>query len=70
MSLPAEGRRPSRVPLGHLAQRIEQRGGHTYTRFYGRPSPWMSDFMPQGRLVKRINRLDGAGNIVGAAYQR
>ena len=56
--------------LGHLAQRIEQRGGYTSTRFYRRPSSWISDFMPQDRFVKRINRLDGAGNIVGAAYQR
>ena len=27
----AEGRRPTRVPLGYLAERVEQRGGHTST---------------------------------------
>jgi hypothetical protein len=66
----AEGERPSRVPLGFLAERVEQRGGHTYTRFYGQPSSWMSQFAPAGKLVKRVNRYDAANNVVGAAYAR
>jgi hypothetical protein len=66
----AEGRRPTRVPMGFLAERVTTRNGHTETRFYGKPSSWMSQFAPPGRVVKRINRLDSNGNIQGAAYQR
>jgi hypothetical protein len=29
----------------------------------------MASFAPRGQLVKSINRFDGDGNIVGAAYQ-
>ena len=66
----SEGRRPTRVPLGYLAERVEVKNSHTYARFYGQPKSWMSQFAPQGRAVKRINRLDSNGNIAGIAYGR
>jgi hypothetical protein len=66
----AEGRAPTRVAAGHLAPRVEQKGGHTITKFYGRPSTWMNTFAPRGQVVKRINRLDSSGNVTGAIYQR
>jgi hypothetical protein len=59
----AEGRRPSRVPLGVLIERTENKGGHQYTKFYGRPVSWMSQFMHQGKRIKRIiERSDNGGS--------
>jgi hypothetical protein len=66
----AEGQRPTRVPLGYLAERVETKGGHTITRFYDRPQSWMDQFMPRGARVKRMHRLDSEGNIAGVAYSR
>ena len=66
----AEGQRPSRVPAGFLAERIEQRGGHTYTRFYGAPKSWMNEFMPQGRRVKTVRQIAADGRIEGTLYQK
>jgi hypothetical protein len=67
----AEGERPTRVPTGYLAERVEHsRAGHTITKFYGMPKSWMSQFAPRGAVVKRINRLDHEGNVNGVAYQR
>ena len=68
----AEAKNPKRVPDGWLAERAEQsRAGHTITRFYGRPAAWLSNHMPPGRRVKRINRMDGGdGRLGGVAYQR
>ena len=60
----------TRVPIGHLVERVEQRRGHSITKFYGRPISWMAQFAPQGRVVKRIHRLDANGIISGVAYQR
>ena len=58
----AEGRNPSRIPLGHLAERTETKNGRAYTRFYGRPITWMAPFMTQGRRVKRIVERSDNGN--------
>jgi len=66
----ADGRRPTRVPLGYLAARVTTKGGHTETRFYGSPKSWMSAFAPPGKLVRRINRMDSNGNVTGSLYQR
>ncbi|SEP50976.1 hypothetical protein SAMN02990966_07821 [Rhodospirillales bacterium URHD0017] len=66
----AEGRRPTRVPAGYLAERVETKGGHTYTRFYGRPKSWMDQFMPRGQRIKRVHRADDKGNLTGVAYQK
>jgi hypothetical protein len=54
------------VPAGYLAERSETKGGHTITRFYGRPSSWMSQSAPQGRAhVSAQDRcqlsIDGSG---------
>jgi hypothetical protein len=68
MQLLGAGRR--REIGGDLAQRVEQKGGHTFTRFYGRPSSWMNAFAPQGKLVRRIKRMDDHGNVTDALYQR
>jgi hypothetical protein len=61
-----EGKRPTRVPQGYLAERVVTNGGHTTTTFYGQPTSWMARFMPAGRAVTRINRFDTQGNITGA----
>jgi len=55
-------RNPATVPLGQLREHVEQRGGHTYHRFYGRPVSWMAPFAPVGRRVKRINQ-PGRGQV-------
>jgi hypothetical protein len=65
-----EGERPSRVPAGYLAERVESRNGHTYTRFYGAPKSWMAAFAPQGRVVKRINHLNERGDTDRVGYSR
>ncbi len=49
-------RNPASVPTGTLREHVESRGGHTYTRFYGRPAAWMNGFAPRGRRVTRINQ--------------
>ncbi len=41
--------------LGFLREYVEQKGGHTYTRFYGRPAAWMGAYMPKGRRVKSFH---------------
>lgn len=66
----AEGRRPTRVPLGFLAERVEQRGGHTYTRFYGAPKSWMNEFMPTGKKVRTIRQMATDGRIEGVLFQK
>jgi hypothetical protein len=59
----AEGRRPTRVPMGTLIERTETKGGHQYTRFFGRPISWMGPMMMQGKRVKRIiERSDNGGS--------
>ena len=57
---------PATVPLGTLRAVSETRGGHTHTRFYGRPSSWMSQFAPPGRAIRRINevRSDGESRVL------
>jgi hypothetical protein len=30
------------IPAGFLAQPLENKSGHNYTRFFGRPSAWMN----------------------------
>jgi hypothetical protein len=58
-----EGRNPTAIPVGYLAERSEVKGGHTFTRFYGRPSTWMNQFAPTGRRVRRIiERGQGGAN--------
>jgi hypothetical protein len=57
----AEGRRPSRVPLGYLAERTETKGGHVYSRFYGHPISWMAPFMIPGKRVRRITERADSG---------
>lgn len=52
---------PATVPLGHLREHVETRGGHTYTKFIGRPISWMSAFAPHGKRVKRIIERADAG---------
>jgi hypothetical protein len=65
-----EAKHPKQVPMGVLLPRVEQRGGHTYTRWYGSPRSWMNAFAPPGKLVRRVNRMDSEGNITGSLYQR
>jgi len=60
----AEARNPTTVPLGHLRMRSEQRGGHTYTEFFGRPKSWMASFAPAGKRVKRIDQQNENGIVV------
>ena len=58
-----EGRNPTAIPMGYLAERSEVKGGHTFTRFYGRPSAWMNQFAPTGKRVRRIiERSDGGAS--------
>jgi hypothetical protein len=47
---------PRTVPIGYLREHVEQRGGHTYTTFTGRPISWMSQFAPSGKRIKRVNQ--------------
>jgi hypothetical protein len=61
-------RNPATVPAGHLRAISETRGGHTYTRYYGQPKASLSDFMPSGRRVKRINEISEGGRKV--LYER
>lgn len=65
-----EARHPKNVPLGYLFERVEQKGGHTFRRFYGSPKSWMSAFAPPGKLVRKIHRMDSNGNVTGSLYQR
>lgn len=50
---------------GDLDELAEQRGGHTFTRFYGRPRSWMSGFAPRGAVVKSIRQMASDGRIEG-----
>ena len=45
---------PMTVPLGHLREIKETRGGHEYTKFVGRPISWMAAFAPPGKKIRRI----------------
>jgi len=65
-----EARHPTQIPDGWLTERVEQRGGHTYTKFYGRPKAWMGQFMPQGRVVKNVRQVAPDGRIEGTLYQK
>ena len=56
-----EGRNPSQIPAGYLAERSEVKGGHTFTKFYGRPSTWMNQFAPTGKRVRRIIERGDSG---------
>jgi hypothetical protein len=58
----AEGRNPMRVPPGTLREHVETRGGHQYTKFFGRPIAWMGPMMIQGKRVKRIIERSDSGN--------
>ena len=64
-----EGRNPTAIPAGYLAERSEVKGGHTFTRFYGRPSTWMNQFAPTGRRVRRIIER-GTGGANRTLYER
>jgi hypothetical protein len=57
----AEGRNPTQIPLGFLREIKETRGGHEFTRFYGKPIAWMAPFMAQGKRVKRIIERSDSG---------
>jgi hypothetical protein len=57
----AEARNPTTVPMGHLRMRVEQRGGHTYTEFFGRPKSWMASLAPTGKRIKRIDQQNENG---------
>jgi hypothetical protein len=67
-----EGRRPTRVPVGVLIERTENKHGHQHTTFHGRPISWMSSFMHNGKRVKRIDQQNENGvpikNLYSAAY--
>jgi hypothetical protein len=39
----------------------ETRGGHEYTKFYGRPISWMAPFMTQGMRVRKIIERSDSG---------
>jgi hypothetical protein len=52
---------PRTVPLGFLREHVEQRGGHTYTTFTGRPISWMNQFAPTGKRIKRVNQHTPGG---------
>ena len=41
----------------------KKRDGHTYTRFYGKASSWMSQFASRGSVVRLISRLNSNGDI-------
>jgi hypothetical protein len=56
-------RSPTSVPVGQLREHVETRGGHTYTRFYGRPISWMAPFAPNGRRVKAIRQPNKGGHV-------
>ena len=56
-----EGRDPRDIPVGYLAERSEVKGGHTFTRFYGRPSTWINQFAPTGKRVRRIIERSDSG---------
>ena len=60
-----EGRSPTRIPSGFLAERVATKGGHTTTSFYGSPSSWMTRFMTPGNALRGINRFDSNGQIIG-----
>jgi hypothetical protein len=66
----AEGRRPTRVPVGHLIERVEERGGHRFVRFYGQPKSWMDQFMPRAQRVKSVRQMASDGRIEGTLYQK
>jgi hypothetical protein len=57
----AEGRRPTRVPLGVLIERSETKRGHIHTKFYGSPKSWMAPFMVPGKRVRRITERSDSG---------
>jgi hypothetical protein len=65
-----EGRNPTTVPLGILRERVEQRGGHQYTTFYGKPISWMGSFMPRGRRVQKMVERNDSEQIVQVHWQR
>ena len=48
--------------MGTLIERTETKGGHQYTRFFGRPISWMGPMMMQGKRVKRIIEQSDSGN--------
>ena len=52
---------PATVPLGHLREHTEMRGGHQYTKFIGRPISWMAAFAPPGKRVRRIIERSDSG---------
>jgi hypothetical protein len=58
----SEAKNPTSVPVGFLREVKEERGGHVYTKFYGKPIAWMSHFMVPGKRVKRIIERSDSGN--------
>jgi hypothetical protein len=65
----SEGRRPTRVPLGHLAERTETKGGHLITTFHGRPISWMNQFMHRGKRIKQIVERNDSGGLSRTLYE-
>jgi hypothetical protein len=59
---------PRTVPLGFLREHVEQRGGHSYTTFTGRPISWMSQFAPAGKRVRRVNQHSSNGGPSKVLY--
>jgi hypothetical protein len=57
----AEGRDPFKIPLGYLADRTENRGGHQITKCYGHPIRWVAPFMTQGKRIRRIIERSDSG---------
>lgn len=53
---------PTTVAVGQLRELVQTRGGHTYTKFVGRPISWMAAFMPQGRRVRKIIQRGDSGH--------
>jgi len=65
----AEARNPTTVPLGHLREQVEERNGHRYTRFHGRPKSWMATFAPRGRRVSRIDQQNEHGETIKTLWK-
>ncbi len=53
-----------------LREHTENRNGHQYTKFYGRPSTWMNQFAGIGKRVKRITERTDNGGPGRTLYER
>jgi hypothetical protein len=65
-----EGRNPKSIPPGILREQVETKHGHTYTKFFGRPSTWMAPMMGRGQKVKRIVERNDSGQVVQVHYDK